>query len=80
MKRFIFAMSMLCLCTALTFAQGTKGSLSGTVSAADGVIPGETVTDNQTGRTLTQVSNGSGGFKFEYVFVRLIMPPEQTPD
>ena len=67
MKRFIFAMLMLCLCTALTFAQGTKGSLSGTVSAADGVIPGATVTvtDNQTGRTLTQVSNDSGGFKFE---------------
>ena len=67
MKRFIFAMLMLCLCTALAFAQSTTGSLSGTVSAADGVVPGATVvvTDLQTNRELTVVTNDSGGFKFE---------------
>ncbi len=67
MKRFIFAILMLCLCTALAFAQSANGSLSGTVSASDGVIPGATVTvtDNQTNRQLTVQTNDSGGFKFE---------------
>ena len=67
MKKIIFATLMLSLFAALSFAQTTSGRLLGTVSGPDGLLPGATitVTDNQTGRELTQVTNDSGGFKFE---------------
>lgn len=67
MKKIIFAMLMLCLFATLTFAQSTTGRLVGTVSSPDGLLPGSTivVTDNQTGREVTAVTNDSGGFKFE---------------
>ena len=67
MKKFIFAMFMVGLLVAMTFAQTTTGTLIGTVSGPDGLLPGAsvTVTDNQTGRELTKVAGDDGGFKFE---------------
>ena len=65
MRRIIFAMFMLSLFTAFTFAQNTTGRIVGTVSAADGAIPGATVVvkDNQTGRERTVVANNDGTFE-----------------
>ena len=53
-------------CAVLTFAQGTSGTLSTTVSSPDGVLPGATVTatDNKTGREVTAVTNESGNYSF----------------
>jgi hypothetical protein len=67
MKRIIYALSMLCLFATLAFAQSTVGRLLGTVATPDGLLPGATVTvtDNQTGREVTAVTNDSGGYKFE---------------
>ena len=67
MKRIFFATLMLCLFTALTFAQTTTGRLVGTVSSPDGLLPGATVvvTDNQTQREVTATTSDDGGFKFE---------------
>ncbi|MDQ3713454.1 MAG: TonB-dependent receptor [Acidobacteriota bacterium] len=67
MKRMIFATFVLCLFTALTFAQSTTGRLIGTVSGPDGLLPGATVvvTDNQTNRELTATTGDDGGYKFE---------------
>lgn len=47
-------------------AQVTAGTLSGTVSGPDGVLPGATVTVtyNQTGKELTAVTDSSGNFRF----------------
>ncbi len=67
MKKTVFAMILLCLCAAVSPAQSTTGTLLGNVSSADGLLPGATVTvtDNQTGRELTTVTDNSGAFKFE---------------
>src|ERR1044071_9527882 len=66
MKRFIFIVLTLCLFTAGALAQSTSGSLTGTVSGPDGVLPGASVIvkDNQTGKELTDTANDSGAFKF----------------
>lgn len=69
-KRFIFTVLAVCLFTATALAQtSNSGNLVGTVSGPDGVIPGATVTitDNQTGRERTAVTNGDGGFTFSGV-------------
>lgn len=66
-KRFIFTVLAVCLFTATALAQtSNSGSLVGTVSGPDGVIPGATVTitDNQTSRERTAVTNSDGGFTF----------------
>ena len=67
MRKYIFSIVALCLFSALLIAQSTTGRLVGTVSGPDGLLPGATVTitDNQTGRVFTTVTNNSGGFKFE---------------
>src|SRR5215813_14519774 len=65
MKRFVFSMMALCLFTAAALAQtSNSGSLVGTVSGPDGVIPGATVTviDNQTKQERTVLTNGDGSF------------------
>src|SRR3954470_13647581 len=66
MKRFIFTVLTLCLFTAGVLAQSTSGSLTGTVSGPDGVLPGASILikDNQTGKELTDTANDSGSFKF----------------
>src|SRR5213593_2053678 len=65
MKRFILASLALCVFVGSVLAQtSNSGSLVGTVSGPDGVIPGATVTvtDNQTKKERTIVTNGEGGF------------------
>lgn len=66
MRKFIFASLMLCMFATLAFAQ-TTGRLIGTVSSADGLLPGATitVTDNQTGQERTGISDDSGGYRFD---------------
>ena len=66
-KRFVFTVLAVCLFSVTALAQtSNSGSLVGTVSGPDGVIPGATVTitDNQTKRERTTVTNGDGGFTF----------------
>jgi len=67
MKKIGFYMLMIGLMTISIIAQSTTGRLIGSVSGPDGLLPGATVTitDSQTGRTQTTVSNASGNFKFE---------------
>lgn len=67
MKKIMLATLIFCFSAALVFAQSTTGRLIGTVAGPDGLIPGATVlvTDNQTGRQLTAVTNDSGSFIFE---------------
>lgn len=69
MRRIFLAVFMLFACASFAFAQATAGRLLGTVSGPDGLVPGVTVTltDNQTGRTRTTNTDGSGGYKFENV-------------
>src|SRR5438067_13849005 len=65
-KRFTFAMLALCLFAVAALAQTSNtGSIVGTVSGPDGVIPGATVTvtDNHTKKERTIVTNGHGGFR-----------------
>src|SRR5437762_11869172 len=70
MKRFVFGLLALCLFAASALAQtSNSGSLVGTVSGPDGVIPGATVTltDNQTKKERTIVTNGEGGFTLSQI-------------
>lgn len=64
MKKFGFTLLMLCLLTVGVSAQTSTGSLVGTVSGPDGVIPGATivVTDNQTKAEINVVANGEGAY------------------
>ena len=67
MKRIVFSTLVLFVFSAMAIAQSTVGSINGTVSGPDGLLPGATVTikDNQTGREFTTTTNNSGGYKFE---------------
>lgn len=67
MKRGLLGILTLCLFASMTIAQATAGRLVGTVSGPDGVLPGATVTvtDVQTGRAQTAVTNESGAYSFE---------------
>ena len=65
MRRFVFTTLTLCLFAVAALAQTSNtGTLVGTVSGPDGVIPGAsvTVTDNQTKKERTVLTNGEGGF------------------
>src|SRR5687768_5824057 len=66
MKRFLTIFLLVVFSAVLTFAQGTTGSLSGTVSGPDGVLPGATVTatDTKTGREQTVTTNEEGAYRF----------------
>lgn len=64
-KRFTLSLLALSLFALAALAQTSNtGSIVGTVSGPDGVIPGATVTvtDNQTKKQRTIVTNGEGGF------------------
>ena len=67
MKNIAIGSFVVLFLAVATFAQSSTGRLVGTVSSPDGLLPGATVsvTDNQTGKVLTTVSNESGGYKFE---------------
>src|SRR6266403_501897 len=64
MKRFVFAVLMLCLFSVAALAQSSTGNLVGTVSDSSGVIPNATVVvkDKQTGKERTIQTNDQGGF------------------
>jgi hypothetical protein len=64
MKKTMFAIMLFSLFSILTFGQASTGTLSGVVSAPDGVIAGATVLvkDNQTGRERTVITSGEGSF------------------
>ena len=66
MKKYLTGTLLVLMCATFALAQSTTGRLSGTVSSADGVLPGATVTatDNKTGREQTTVTNGEGNFLF----------------
>ncbi len=63
MKNLI-PLALLLLLAAAALAQSNTGRLIGTVSGPDGVLPGATVnvTDNQTGKERTVVTNNDGSF------------------
>lgn len=67
MKKIIFTLFTICFCISLATAQSSTGRLVGTVSSADGLLPGATVTvtDNQTARELTATTDNKGGYRFE---------------
>jgi hypothetical protein len=64
MKKVLTGLLMLCLFAAAALAQSSAGRLGGTVSSADGAIPGATivVTDNQTKKERTVTASGEGSF------------------
>lgn len=64
MKKFSLIILTVLLSSILTFGQDTTGKIVGTVSAADGAIPGATIVvrDNQTGREQTVTASGEGTF------------------
>lgn len=61
--RVLIAIITVCLFVSAALAQ-TTGSLRGTVSSPDGVIPNAQVVakDNQTGKEITVQTDGEGGF------------------
>lgn len=66
MKRFSIALMLIVLGSVMALAQGTTGSLKGTISGPDGVLPGATVTatDNSTRREQTVTTSGDGEYSF----------------
>lgn len=60
----LFSLALLLLFALAAFAQSNTGRLIGTVAGPDGVLPGATVkvTDNQTAKERTVVTNSDGGF------------------
>ena len=65
-RRILSVVALSLLFSAVVFAQGTTGRLSGVVSSPDGVLPGATVTvvDNKTGREQVAVTNQAGFYQF----------------
>lgn len=65
MKRFTVVLAMVCAFAFTILGQGTTGTLSGTVSGPDGVLPGATVVarDNSSGREVTVTTNEQGFFQ-----------------
>ena len=63
--KILFAIMIGLFEISLVVAQATSGKIIGTVSAADGSVPGATiiVKDDQTGRERTVTSNGDGTFE-----------------
>lgn len=66
MKKIFVSIFFILVSMSIALAQTSTGRLSGTVSAADGALPGATVvaTDNATGKSATVTTNDTGGFVF----------------
>lgn len=64
MKKILLVILTFLLSTMFIFGQSTTGRIVGSVSAADGAIPGATVVvrDNQTGREQTITAGNDGTF------------------
>ena len=65
MQKIFILMLITLLAAAMAAAQDTSGKIVGTVSAADGVIPGAvvTATDKQTGKERTVTASSDGTFE-----------------
>jgi hypothetical protein len=63
-KKFLVSILFVLVTANFSAAQTSTGSLTGTVSSADGALPGATVTvtDNTTGKVQTVTTNESGNF------------------
>jgi len=66
MKRLLFVVALVSSFAMTALGQGTTGTLSGTVSGPDGVLPGATVVarDNNSGREVTATTNEQGFYQF----------------
>src|SRR5215213_6992322 len=66
MRKLLIALFAISVFTFIAYGQTPTGSLTGTVSGPDGVLPGATVTItfNQTGKTQTATTNNEGRFNF----------------
>ena len=63
MKKLLVVLFALLLAVASAFAQETRGTISGTVRDAQGVIPGAVVKVTNTGTNVTQeMSTNSRGY------------------
>jgi hypothetical protein len=64
-KKLFIGLLTILFQTVLIFGQNTSGRIVGTVSTADGAVPGATIvaTDNQTGKERTVTSSGDGTFE-----------------
>ena len=64
-KKFLYTLMLGFFELSLVVGQATSGKIIGTVSAADGAVPGAsiTVTDEQTKRERTVSANGDGTFE-----------------
>src|SRR4051812_9566259 len=64
MKKFTLAALLVWMLALSALAQSNTGTLVGTVSGPDGVIPGATITltDSKTGKERTTTSGGEGSF------------------
>ncbi len=65
MQKFLFLLLTMFLATTPAFAQNTTGKIIGTVSAADGAVPGAVivVADSQTKKERTVTATGDGTFE-----------------
>jgi hypothetical protein len=65
MKRLLFVLATVSLFAFTILGQGTTGTLSGTVSGPDGVLPGATVVakDNSSGKEVTATTNEQGFYQ-----------------
>jgi len=66
MKKILITFITIAVLALIAAGQTPTGSLAGTVSGPDGVLPGATVelTFNQTGKVQTATTNNNGGFNF----------------
>lgn len=64
-KKILIGLMLAFLQASLVFAQNTTGKIIGTISAADGAVPGATVvvTDNKTGKERTVTATSEGTFE-----------------
>ncbi len=65
MKKISITLVLLLITSAMAFAQGTTGKLSGTVSGPDGLLPGAKVVvkDDSTNKEITLTTDGSGFYQ-----------------
>ncbi|MEO7530089.1 MAG: carboxypeptidase-like regulatory domain-containing protein, partial [Sediminibacterium sp.] len=65
MKRLLFVLATVSVLAFTILGQGTTGTLSGTVSGPDGVLPGATVVakDNSSGKEVTTTTNEQGFYQ-----------------
>jgi len=65
MRKISITLVLLLITSAMAFAQGSSGKLSGTVSGPDGLLPGAKVVvkDDSTNKEITLTTDGSGFYQ-----------------